>query len=141
MVIPAVAALVIGASTCLAIMPNVPMVITFFTIGTIANSILTTVTSAIVVMRLPNELRGVVSGIFILVSVGPGLALGSSLVPAMTALLGGPQTLGLAMAAIGVPTAIIAAYFFMKVRFDDPANDFAAADPSATDVAVAAART
>ena len=119
MKIPAIAALVIGASTCLAIMPNVPMVIAFFTLGTIANSVLTTVTSAIVVMRLPNELRGLVSGIFILVSVGPGLALGSSLVPAMTGVLGGPQTLGLAMAMIGVPTALLAAFFFTRVRFDD----------------------
>ena len=117
------AALIVAGGTCLAIMPSVPLVILLFVMATLASAVIATVISAVVITSLPNELRGVSSGILILVAVGPGLTIGPSLVPAVSGLLGSATPLGVAIALVGVPSGIVAAFFFSRVRVDAPVRD------------------
>ena len=113
-----VAAVIVAASSCLALMPSVPLLFVLFAIGTVAVGVITTLTTVAGIVYVPNELRGFASGIVILVAVGPGLAIGPTLVPAVTDALGGPLEIGKAMALVGVPSGLLAAFFFAFLRTD-----------------------
>lgn len=113
------AAIVVAASSCLTLMPSVPLLFGFYVAGTIASGIIATVLSAVMIMYIPNELRGLTSGIVILLAVGPGLAIGPTLVPVVTDLIGGPLMIGKAMALVGVPSGLLAALFFAFMRTDN----------------------
>ena len=125
MIVVVITCVVLAASSCLALMPTVTGLVALFVVGTLANGVLATMVSAMLITYVPNELRGLSSGILILVAVGPGLAIGPVLVPAVSSALGGPMQLGLAMALVGVPAALLSAvaYGFARTgaRADRPA--------------------
>lgn len=113
-----VAAIVAGGCSTLAIMPNVQSLFVLFAIGTVASAIVATVLSAAMILYVPNELRGLSSGVLILLAVGPGLAIGPALAPAVSGALGSGAGLGSAIALIGVPSCFLAALFFSWLRTD-----------------------
>ncbi|MFD5226436.1 MFS transporter [Microbacterium sp. NPDC058342] len=106
-----IAALLLGVSTSLAIMPSTAAAVTLFTVGMIAAGVIGTSVTAFLMLYLPNQMRGLAGGALILLGIGPGLSLGPSLVAAVSERTGGD--LGGAMAWVGVLAAVCSAALFL----------------------------
>lgn len=107
-----IASLVIGGSTLMTTLPSLGLATSVFSIGMVAYSVGATVVSAVLLIILPNELRGLGTGLLILLGVGPGLSLGPSLV-AFTSDSLGDNALGEAMATVGLTGGLISAALYV----------------------------
>jgi MFS family permease len=75
------------------------------------------VTATALSVYIPNEVRGFCLGLFIVVGAVGGLGIAPSLVPWVSALLGGEGRIGFALALVGVATSVVAlAGFLFAIR-------------------------
>lgn len=105
-------ALLLGAAGTLALMPSGPGAVAVFGIGLIAGTFVGTAVPAFLMLYLPNELRGVTGGALIVLGLGPGATIGPSAVPFLSGLLGGEDSLALAMAVTGIVAGVLSCVFF-----------------------------
>jgi MFS family permease len=108
----AIACLVFAPFTLLALTPSAALVAgALFMIVT--TSILTQVTSSIAIVTLiPNELRGLCFGIYLVLGIGFGRGVGPEMVAWLGGLFAGPNGLNIALAVVSAPCSLVAAWLF-----------------------------
>lgn len=112
MMLPAaVAALVCVPASCMALAPTVTWFALSLTVFTISYAIATAIPVIAINFRVPNELRGVTMGLYVVVSaIGAGVS--TPAIARLSGMLGGEAMIGRAMAEIGMPLALMAATCF-----------------------------
>jgi MFS family permease len=109
---PAVyASLLCAPASFLAVMPNLGWFAAAAVLFTLAYAIAISMPMIAISLRIPNELRGAVMGLYI-VTVSISGAVAAPLVALASSALGGDARLGEAMAMVGAPSALLAAIAF-----------------------------
>jgi MFS family permease len=88
------------------LMPNVTGFAWLLAVLLVCGSVTGLVTATAIAVLLPNELRGVCLGAFVVVGAIIGLGIGPTLVTGVSQLLGGESQVGLALAVTGVITSV-----------------------------------
>jgi MFS family permease len=107
----ALAAAACVPASFVAMMPDLIWFAAMAIVFTIAFAIAITIPMIVINFQIPNELRGVVMGLYV-VTVSLGGALAAPLVATVSARFGGDAMLGYGMAAVGGPFALLAAACF-----------------------------
>lgn len=107
----AVAALFCAPASFMTMMPDVLWFAAFSGVFTIASGIAIAIPVIAISLRLPNELRGLTMGLYVVLISLTG-AFGPPLVGLVSGALGGEMMLGQAMAAVGAPFAVLAGLSF-----------------------------
>lgn len=115
----AFAALVMAPASFLAVVPNVACFAVASTIFIFCSSIGIAVPVIALNFRIPNELRGLTMGAYLVLFALSG-AIAAPLVAAVGRWLGGDMMIGWAMASTGAPFAILAAAFFWAASRAEP---------------------
>ncbi len=112
MLIPAtIGAIVTGLGSFVAVTPNAPCFAVVMALGLVGSAVAISVPVIAINFRIPNELRGLTMGLYVvLISLCGGLT--APLVGWASAALGGERMLGWAMAAVGCPFGLAAAACF-----------------------------
>lgn len=127
--LPAIyASLLCAPASFLAMMPNLEWFAAGAVLFTLAYAIAISMPMIAISLRIPNELRGAVMGLYI-VTVSVSGAVAAPLVALASSALGGDARLGEAMAMVGAPSALLAAIAFWwmsrgpTVEFSDRNED------------------
>ncbi|WP_454886892.1 MFS transporter [Sphingomonas oryzagri] len=80
------------------------------------------VTATALSIYIPNEVRGFCLGLFIVIGAVGGLGIAPSLVPQISALLGGEGHIGIALAIVSVATSVVALLGFLFAIRHQPAQ-------------------
>ena len=110
----AIASLVAAPCALLAMTPSVGWVVSLLGIVIVAVAIVGVNVSVTIILYIPNELRGLSQGLYLLTSYGVGRALAPSSVAETTKLLGSDTGLGSAIALVSIPSCLVAAFLFMR---------------------------
>jgi MFS family permease len=126
LLIGAVVASLVGIPSALfPIVPGVPGFAAAIGVLLLAGTVTGLVTSVVLTVWLPNELRGLAIGAFISIAGLIGFGVAPSLVTLVSSILGGEQHLNAALAIVGVIVSIVSVGgFFLAMR----AAPMAAAD-------------
>jgi len=122
----AIAAALCAPAAFMALTPNVIWFAAFNAMFAIASGIAISIAVISISFRIPNELRGLTMGLYLVLISITG-AIGSPLVGFVSNLLGGEMMLGHAMAAVGAPFALLAGLSFWIATRTDPGVDHPAA--------------
>ena len=110
--LPAIfASLLCVPASFLAMMPNLEWFAAGAILFTLAYAVAISMPMIAISLRIPNELRGAVMGLYI-VTVSVSGAIAAPLVALASSALGGDARLGEAMAMVGAPSALLAAMSF-----------------------------
>lgn len=115
----ALAALSIPASF-FAVMPTVMSSAALLLVFMTAGYAISTMTSTLAIIVIPNELRGVCIALFNMGGGIVGIAVAPLLVSLLSRAIGGPQMIGQALAIVGTTTALIGAVAFGLGRLSMP---------------------
>lgn len=122
----AIAATLCAPAAFMALTPNVIWFAAFSAVFAIAGGIAIAIPVIAIGLRIPNELRGLTMGLYVVLISVTG-AIGSPLVGFVSSALGGEMMLGHAMAAVGAPFALLAGLSFWIATWAGPGADTATA--------------
>lgn len=122
----AIAATLCAPAAFMALTPNVIWFAAFSAVFAVAGGIAIAIPVIAISLRIPNELRGLTMGLYVVLISVTG-AIGSPLVGFVSGILGGEMMLGHAMAAVGAPFALLAGLSFWIATRAGPGG----ADPAA----------
>jgi MFS family permease len=109
----AVAAAVIGIPAAMfPVMPTVGGFATMLTLLLVSGAITGLVTATAITVMVPNELRGVCLGTFVMIGAVFGLGVAPTLVTLLSSALGGENHVALALTIVGLLSGVIAAVGF-----------------------------
>jgi MFS family permease len=110
MIMPAVVASILCApASFVATMPNTIWFAVLATLFLLVSGIAIAVPVMAISFRIPNELRGLSMGLYVVLVAIAGM-IGAPLVGALSTAMGGDMMLGWAMAAVGAPASLLTAF-------------------------------
>ena len=120
-VLPAsIASLAAAPCALLAMTPSVGWAVLLLGLVIVAVAIVGVNVSITITLYIPNELRGLSQGLYLLTSFGVGRALAPGTVALTTELLGGGRALGPAIALVAIPSCLFAAALFRRASVAAP---------------------
>ena len=116
----AIGALLCAPASCVALTPDAGWFAATTALFIIAYAIAISIPVIAITFRIPNELRGLAMGLYV-VTVALAGAVSGPLVAVASGLLGGEAMLGWGMALVGAPFALLAAAAFASISRPSPA--------------------
>jgi MFS family permease len=120
MLLAAIAAALCIPASFLAMMPGTWGFATLTGLFMIASGVAVSIPVIVINLRIPNELRGLCMGLYVVLLSLSGM-IGAPLIGYASQHLGGDAMLGEAMALVGAPFALVAALSFLAATRDRPA--------------------